>query len=274
MQAPNDGAPPLPSALAAWDEITDRLDGRRVALFLDYDGTLTPIVDHPAAAVLAEEVRDLLRALADIVPVAVVSGRAAAAVHRLVELENVVYSGSHGFEILGPRGLKRDHLAGLAFQPAIEQAERELRARLVGIDGVLIERKPYSVAVHYRHVAAPARSAVSRAIDAVLAVQSSLRPIVGKQVSELRPRLDWDKGRAIFWLLETLELDAADTQPVYLGDDETDEDAFRALRARDVGVGIVVAERERPTAAHYRLADPAEVQRFLAVLTDYLRPRG
>ena len=97
--------------------------------------------------------------------------------------------------------------------------------------------------------------------------------MAGKQVVELRPDLDWDKGRAIFWLLETLGLDLAAVAPIYLGDDVTDEDGFRALRQHASGIGIVVAERPRRTAAHYGLADPGEVLEFLRLLTEFVEQR-
>jgi trehalose-phosphatase len=86
----------------------------------------------------------------------------------------------------------------------------------------------------------------------------------GKKVYELLPDIDWDKGKAVLWLLENLGLDCANGRPIYVGDDRTDEDAFRALGQR--GVGILVSEQPRPTAASYSLKDPAEVGRFLREL--------
>ena len=83
----------------------------------------------------------------------------------------------------------------------------------------------------------------------------------GKKVYELLPYTDWDKGKAVLWLLENVGLKHGKVHPIYIGDDRTDEDAFRALGQR--GVGILVSEEPRPTAASYSLKDPAEVERFL-----------
>jgi alpha,alpha-trehalase len=91
-----------------------------------------------------------------------------------------------------------------------------------------------------------------------------LRRIDGKKVYELLPNIDWDKGKAVLWLLEELNLGRTDARPIYIGDDRTDEDAFRALEQR--GVGILVSEKPRSTAASYSLEDPSEVERFLREL--------
>ncbi len=102
---------------------------------------------------------------------------------------------------------------------------------------------------------------VTRALNEVVARHSELRTITGKKVFELQPNIDWNKGRAVLWLLETLGLEQPEVLPLYIGDDLTDEDAFRALRQR--GVGIVVSELPRPTAARYALRSPGGVERFL-----------
>jgi trehalose-phosphatase len=94
----------------------------------------------------------------------------------------------------------------------------------------------------------------------------------GKKVYELLPDIDWDKGEAVLWLLETLGLERGKVRPIYVGDDRTDEDAFRALG--QCGVGILVSEQPRPTAARYSLKDPAEVERFLRELTACYCSRG
>ena len=86
----------------------------------------------------------------------------------------------------------------------------------------------------------------------------------GKKVYELLPNTDWDKGKAVLWLLEDLHLERGKVRPIYIGDDRTDEDAFRALGRR--GIGILVSEEPRPSAATYSLGNPSEVERFLREL--------
>ncbi len=252
---------PLPSALAGVDHLLAELRGRRPLLFLDYDGTLTPIRRRPEEARLSDIVRHLLERLAASTPVAVVSGRDLGVIRDMVGLDALVYAGSHGFDIAGPGGLRLEHPEAQRFLPALDAAEQALRAELAGIDGALIERKRFTVAAHYRLVAAAERKKLASQVKAIARRHPDLLLTAGKMVHELRPRLDWDKGRAVLWLLDALGPAAAAAVPIYLGDDVTDEDAFRALRGR--GIGIQVSARPRRTAAGYRLAGPAEVRRFL-----------
>ena len=251
----------LPDALEHFDDIARRLEGRRPALFLDYDGTLTPIVDRPEQAVLSDAMRAVLAELSRLAPVVVVSGRDRRDVARLVGLENLVYAGSHGFDIAGPGGLVREHPDAHAYLEPLAGAATELERRLAGVEGVLVERKRFAVAVHWR-LAAPADAPeIEAAVDEAVRRHAGLRRTGGKRIFELRPRIEWDKGRAVLWLLEALHLDGPEVVPFYVGDDETDEDAFRALKGR--GIGIIVADEPRPTGATYLLADTAAVEEFM-----------
>jgi trehalose 6-phosphate phosphatase len=109
---------------------------------------------------------------------------------------------------------------------------------------------------------------VEAMVDDVLARHPDLRKGYGKKVFELQPRLDWHKGKAVLWLLRVLELDGPEVLPLYIGDDLTDEDAFRALGDR--GLSIIVEEGSRPTAASYVLKHPEEVRSFLRHLIAWL----
>ena len=242
---------------------------KRPVVFLDYDGTLTPIAARPELAILNEAVRRTLVALAERCPVAIVSGRDRADVQGLVGLDNLIYAGSHGFDIRSP-GLQSEH--GATFLPNLDSAEAELRRSLNHIRGALLERKRFSLAVHVRALSPDAALAVEALVDAVLSRHTRLRKGTGKMVFELLPRLDWHKGKAVLHILEVLRLPAADVLPIYIGDDRTDEDAFAALAGR--GIGILVAESPRPTAAYYTLRDSNEVHRFLRRLVDAVGPRA
>ena len=251
----------LPSALEHVQEIAGAGD-RNVAIFLDYDGTLTPIVNHPEKAFLSDSTRQTLRTLATQAPVAILSGRELEDVRKRVAIDGIVYAGSHGFDIAGPRRLRRQE--AIEFLPALDVAEKELREKLASIAGALIERKRFSIAVHYRKVNESNFPKLERTVSEVAARHRELRRMEGKKVYELLPNIDWDKGKAVLWLLERLGLERAGMRPIYIGDDRTDEDAFRALQQR--GVGIVVSEEPRATAANYSLKDPTEVERFLREL--------
>jgi alpha,alpha-trehalase len=259
----------LPSALDAWEEIADRLEGKRPAMFLDYDGTLTPIVSQPEDAILSEEMRDVLRELADLCTVAIVSGRDRTDVEPMVQLDGLVFAGSHGFDIKGPAGLRMEHDGGRDCLSDLEQAERELKARIDPIAGARVERKRFAIANHFRNVADEDVPRVEQAVREVLSMHDRLRISGGKKIYELRPDIDWDKGRAVVWLLEALQLDGEDVVPFYIGDDVTDEDAFREMADR--GIGVLVGRPSYRTNATFGLQNTAEVQQFLQGLVNLLR---
>ena len=253
------------SALDCWDEIASRLDGRRPALFLDYDGTLSPIAPRPELASLPAEMQEVLRRLAARFPLVVVSGRLREDAAALVGLPDLVYAGSHGFDIAGPPpapGAPPLRLeVGDGVPERIDRAAERLRRELAGIEGVLVEPKRFAISVHFRLAREQDMPLIERAVDETLAAVPGLRKAHGKMLFELRPDVDWNKGRALLWLLDALGLDRPDVLPFYIGDDLTDEDAFQAIAGR--GIGILVSEEPRATAARYRLRDTREVRELL-----------
>jgi trehalose 6-phosphate phosphatase len=256
----------LPPLLSEPAQISDRLDDKRPALFLDYDGTLTPIVERPEDARLSTSMRRALHEAAQVMPLAVISGRDLDDVSALVGLEQVIYAGSHGFHIRGP-DLQLELPQGVDALDDLQRAATSIEKRLKNVHGVRIERKRFAVAVHVRQVGDADLAQVEEAVDQARRNFQGLRKTGGKRVFELRPDVDWDKGRAVRWLLSELKLDDPDLLPLYLGDDETDEDAFRAMR-RMGGIGILVAEDTRSSAADYRLRTPDEVEALLRHLTE------
>ncbi len=264
----------LPHALSDGQlsrRLTGRLAGRRPAVFLDYDGVLAPIVDRPEDAVMSDNMRDTVCALAARCPVCVVSGRDRAVVQQLMGIDDLVVAGSHGFDIWTPREGTITHGIAADFEDLIARVTERLRAEVGSIRGVTVEPKRASVAVHYRLAAPEDRERVAAMVQALLAEHpEQLKVTPGKKVYELEPKIDWNKGRAVFYLMDVLGLDSDEIAPLYLGDDITDEDAFRALRGR--GVGIIVGRPDDPevadraTAAEFVLASTEEVERFLARL--------
>lgn len=263
--------------------IATEIGPRRPAFFLDYDGTLTPIVGSPEDAVLAPATRSALRRLAAAVPVLVVSGRDREDVAERVGLPELTYAGSHGLDIAGPAGSGEPAGAGLRYEigadaePALRAAEAELEEALSGVPGAEVEGKRFALSVHYRRVADAEVPEVERVVDAAVAARPELVKTHAKRVFEVRPRIDWDKGRAVLWLIAALVAGRAGNgkppeagfAPVYVGDDLTDEDAFRALddwageEAGRRAMGVLVAAEPRPTAAGHRLRGPDEVRAFL-----------
>lgn len=251
-------------------ELRDWLAGRRLAVFLDYDGTLAPIVEDHTRAFMPDDMRAAVAALAGLCPVTVISGRDLAMLRRLVALDSVYLAGSHGFEITGPDGSIEPFEKGREFLAELDAAEAELRHGLAGIDGHSVERKRFSIAVHYRQVAEAEVARLTAVVDATLAAHPRLKRGLGKKVYELRPGIDWNKGHAVLWLLEQLG-GGAERAAIYVGDDITDEDAFRVLAG--IGLTVVVRDPEpRPTAADVAVADVGEVRHLLETLARIARP--
>lgn len=258
----------LPSALNAADEILSPHPEKPLAIFLDFDGTLAPIVEDPRQVKLGDEVSATLRELSGLCTLGLISGRDRQDLQQRVNIEGILYAGSHGLDIAGP-GYEKVLPEAEAAVPEIERASQRLRQALESIPGVIIERKRFGVAVHFRQVRSDVeRQQIIRVIDSVLA-DTNLRKREGKQVLELEPMVKWDKGHALEWLLETTELDAEHVLVIYIGDDETDEDVFAALAGR--AVNIVVDDELSNSLADYRLADPDEVAHFLRRLAEHCR---
>lgn len=249
------------------DALCDRLGQRRLVLFLDYDGTLSSIVDHPELAVLDEEIRPALASVVGRHPVYVISGRDLDDVRRRVEVEGVQFVGSHGFQMQDALPeVDQQTLEEAVYE--LESAANELEQWLDYIDGVVIERKKYSFALHYRMVDRHDLQQIRSAALDVLERYGSVTSKKGKQVIEFIPDIPWDKGRCIQVLISRLDDESGGrgTYPVYIGDDVTDEDAFGVLEP-DTGISILVAEHRRASAAEFRLRDVHAVREFLEELS-------
>jgi trehalose-phosphatase len=253
----------LPSALDAMGEIREKV-ADRLALFLDFDGTLSPIVADFAEARIDAPVRDVVKGLARRFVVAIVSGRGSADVRDRVGIDGLIYAGSHGQEIDMLDGSRYEHPASLSAAAALDRAESSLRHLLLDADGVVVERKPFSIAVHVRNARSEYARSLAAHVSAEIAREEGLIARRGKEIWELRPNVAWDKGKAIEHLIDEV---APGCIPVFIGDDETDEDGFRAVGRRG-GLGIVVVppKNDRRTSALYRLSDSREVTAFLSLL--------
>lgn len=248
------------------DALRERLGKRRLVVFLDYDGTLTPIVDRPDLAVLHDDMRRVLEALVERHPVYVISGRDRDDVRRLVGIDAIEFVGSHGFHMLDQApDIDQETLDEAA--PQLQAAADELEQWLDYIDGVLVERKKFSFALHYRLADQHDLRQIKAAAEDVLERYSALTFKKGKKVIEFLPDIQWDKGRCLQALLGRVRDQSGDRDvyPIYIGDDVTDEDAFRFLED-GAGTGILVADGERESAAEFRLPDTDAVARFLGAL--------
>ena len=172
-------------------------------------------------------------------------------------LPGIWYAGSHGFELTAPDGTHHQNDAAAAAIPVLEQAAAQLREQLGSIPGVVVEHKRFGVAVHYRNAARDRVGEVAAAVRAA-GRRDALRVTTGREVIELRPDIDWDKGKTLRWVIDHSAAGrSGPLVPIYLGDDITDEDAFDAVR--DDGVPILVRHNDdgdRATAALFALDSP------------------
>jgi trehalose 6-phosphate phosphatase len=215
------------------------------SLFLDFDGTLVEIAAHPGAVVVTDRLRSLMIQLAARLPgrLAIISGRPIGQLKQLLGPMPLAFGGSHGMELLWPDGTAVQPARPTALAPVLQEFRRLQKSHTA----IVIEQKPYGVALHYRNE--PRAEAVCRALATSLAQSSGLELQAGKMVFELRAP-GADKGGALKALLAGPGM--AGTLPVFIGDDDTDETAFVAAAELD-GAGILVGPA-RPTAARYRLA--------------------
>ncbi|XP_059304955.1 trehalose-phosphate phosphatase A-like [Lycium ferocissimum] len=276
-----------PSALSSFEQIINYAKGKRIALFLDYDGTLSPIVDDPDRAFMSGAMRSAVRNVAKYLPTAIISGRSRDKVYDFVGLPELYYAGSHGMDIMSPvRSISDDYSYTRStdkqgkevnlFQPAseflpmIDEVFRSLVELTNDITGAKVENNKFCVSVHYRNVDEKSWSTIGESVDELLRHYPRLRLTHGRKVLEVRPVLNWDKGKAVEFLLESLGLNNCDDiLPIYIGDDRTDEDAFKVLREGNKGYGILVSSAPKESSAFYTLRDPSEVMQFLKRLVSW-----
>ena len=257
--------------LKSWNNIKRLVSQREILLFLDYDGTLTPIKDHPRLAKFSAGYQSILRGLSKIrgVTITVISGRKLSDVRRMTGIRGLTYSGNHGFEIQGPR-IDWVHSAASRRTKAIERIFKKLKANLRKFSGIYAESKKFSLSVHYRKAGSKEISEAGQILKKEIASdlrKSGLILTHGKKVWEIRPSAKWDKGLAVRWLIARHRAqNSALVFPIYIGDDQTDESAFRSIRGN--GIAVKVTRRpEEKTFAEYYLDSPAEVMKFLGLLS-------
>ncbi|KAL6550201.1 hypothetical protein OROMI_020689 [Orobanche minor] len=275
-----------PSALDSFQTIVDRARNRKLVVFLDYDGTLSPIVDDPDRAFMSIHMRSVIKSVAEHFPTAIISGRSRDKVYELVGLSELYYAGSHGMDIIFPAKdmVRKNHLNCVKstdhkgkevnlFQPAsefipmIDEVFRNLVEITKDIKGSKVENHKFCVAVHYRNVDENSWPVIAQYVHDVLNEYPRLRLTHGRKVLEVRPMIDWNKGKAVEFLLESLGFsNCKDVLPIYIGDDRTDEDAFKVLRKKNRGYGILVSTIPKESNAFFSLRDTSEVQDFLESL--------
>ena len=250
-----------------WSEIQKKIRSRKHLLFLlDYDGTLTPIAPTPRQATLSPQTKLVLRRLSrkPNTSLAVISGRALTDLKGMVGLRNLAYAGNHGLELWW-HNTRRTVKIPRALKEALSEVTRILNKVGREFDGVVMEDKGLSLSFHYRLVKANGLTHLKREFwNYVMPFVRSgtIRVVKGKRVFEVRPNVPWTKGHAALWFMKKLA--SPSCLPIYVGDDQTDEDAFRVLKS---GITIRVGEHHR-SGARYYVRRVREVFRFLEWLAD------
>lgn len=251
--------------MQAWRRLRAELEHAasraRLLVGLDFDGTLAPFAPKPELARLPGPTRELLRRLVrkDACDVAILSGRALSDVRAKAGIPGLHFAGNHGLE-LGGRGTRWEHPAGRAAASEVRNVSRRLGRSLAGLKGVILQDKRLSLSVHYRLAGRALAGPLEATIRRCMLRPSRLRLFAGHEVWELRPRVRWNKGDA---LLEMAERLGGGRGLVFIGDDATDEEAFRTLGRRALCVRVGAGA----TRARFRLDGPAAVGRVLDFLS-------
>lgn len=238
---------------------------KHVLLFSDFDGTLVPIANHPVECRLTEQARMTLESLARLsrCSVAIISGRELADLQQKVALKNIGYAGNHGLEIeMG--SLRYTQLAAATLRNQLLTLAELLTHYLADIPGAWVQHKGLSLSIHYRQVSTDLHARVQQVIRDGMTPHLKQGHVVlrdGKMVVEVRPAVAWHKGSCTRWLYEQLRLPEG-TRVVYLGDDQTDEDAFAAW-PEEITIRVGPGDN---SLARYMLPDTEAVQAFLQEL--------
>jgi trehalose 6-phosphate phosphatase len=263
---------------SAWPAVLDDLRGARGVLLLsDFDGTLTPIVQRPEMAMLSDDMKYLLQRVSRRkgVTLGIVSGRAMSDLKGRVGMAGIIYAANHGMEIDGP-GVSYVNPLAEEMRPILRAISFVLSSSLDRVKGAFVENKGLTLSVHYRMVDAERAHEVEDVVNRVVGsaqAAGKARMTSGKKVHEIRPGVDWDKGKAVKLLMKRYGRGGrrSGLLPIYLGDDTTDEDAFRVIEAYGKGVSVFVGEGSGQTSAKYCLRSTAEVGQFLGMLSDSRR---
>lgn len=237
----------------------------KLLMMTDYDGTLVPIREQPRFALPSSGLVKVLKRLVKKpgVTLAVVSGRDTDELKRLLPVDGIYLAGCHGAEVLYPSGEKFKSIKVEKLSPALNMIADKACSIIDSKEGFLVERKKAAVALHYR-LAEPAT-----ALQVLGSFVTAIRPLVtgrdlefvaGKKVIEIRPK-GVHKGKAIRHLMKL----CPGFYPVYIGDDTTDEDGFKVVQEK--GLGVLVAGHKKFTAATHWLRGPQDVLRFLQIIS-------
>jgi trehalose-phosphatase len=296
------GSASLLPASAIFEELGPLLSNNNhtLVVFLDYDGTLSPIVENPDAAFLPEATRVALKELSTKYPTAIISGRSKEKIKQFVDLDGIVYAGSHGFRVEASHHFEHELCVGSEHRELLLKCAEQVRSAIASVAGASVEWNDLAFSVHYRCVAEDQRVPMVEQVQLIVDEYSGkdhgaeeeagtgvgkkvgkfngLETREGNMVLEVQPSIEWNKGKCLTWILERMDVGSNVAVPLYIGDDVTDEDAFKAIQEyAGVGFSILVAEDggkklTRSTNAGHFLDSPQDVEAFLRQLNQHPTP--
>jgi len=259
--------------LSYWNVVAVRLrEAKHILLLIDYDGTLTPIVERPELAHLSPEMKECLQGLVNNprLTLGIISGRTLGDLQERVGIKGIIYAANHGLEIEGPN---------ISFiNPAAKQAISSLRSlcqdiskAIAAIKGARIDNKELTLSLHYRLVDEAQLDELNKIFTEIVKAplaSGQIRITPSKKAYDIKPAVDWDKGKAVEFIAQKL---AGEDKPLmlFLGDDVTDYDGFRTVDMND-GISIFVGKETTEPPAQYFLYSPKEVYQFLRMVGDTL----
>ncbi|XP_045768710.1 alpha,alpha-trehalose-phosphate synthase [UDP-forming] [Maniola jurtina] len=255
-----------PVTIDDFDEYLSKYIGytQKLALLLDYDGTLAPIAPHPDLATLPLETKHTLQRLSNMsdVYIAIISGRNVNNVKEMVGIEGITYAGNHGLEILHPDGSKFVHPMPLELQDKVVDLLKALQEQVCK-DGAWVENKGALLTFHFRETPLAKRAALAD-VARQLITAAGFEAAPAHCAIEARPPVEWNKGRASIYILRTaFGLDWSERiRIIYAGDDVTDEDAMLALKGMAATFRIASSTITK-TSAERRLSSTDSVLAML-----------
>ncbi|MEW5758687.1 MAG: trehalose-phosphatase [Candidatus Omnitrophota bacterium] len=257
--------------LNSWDKLKEELKNRFIVLFLDFDGTLTPIADRPDMAKLSLEVKSILHKIVNKPnhKLCIISGRAINDLKEKIGIKDIIYVGNHGLEMEGPK-IKFESRIAIEIKRVIEDMRDKITDKFSNVRGILIEDKNLSFAVHYRMCDRKDIDYIKSEFDKIsheYLLHDKIEVLYGKEVIDIRPKSIWDKGKIVLWLLARFRfiIDDKQIEPFYIGDDITDEYAFEALKDKEFTIFV---GSPKQSSAKYYLRNPAEVIELLRSLIE------
>ena len=252
-----------------FSKIKELLSNKFVLLLLDYDGTLTPIVQTPSKAIIHKDTKGLLEKLSrsPYCKIGIISGRKLEDIKNIVGIDNIIYAGNHGLEIQGPK-IKFESQVSPRLKSIMRNVATDMKKQLSSIKGALVEDKGLTLSVHYRLVSKKDMLAFEKIVSKIInpyIVGDKIKVNPGKKVYEIKSPVKWDKGKVVLWFLARQQfiLGEKNVLPIYIGDDITDEDAFKALKRK--GLTVFVGKPGNSKADYY-LKNTEEVTKFLRLI--------